>query len=28
VPGIWRGEVHLAPDFDAPNEEIIESFER
>jgi prevent-host-death family protein len=27
VPGIWRGQVRLAPDFDAPNQEIIESFE-
>jgi prevent-host-death family protein len=28
VPGIWRGQVHLSPDFDAPDQEIIESFER
>jgi prevent-host-death family protein len=28
VPGIWRGQVHMAPDFDAPDQEIIESFER
>ena len=28
TPGIWRGKVRLAPDFDAPDEEIIESFER
>jgi prevent-host-death family protein len=28
TPGIWRGQVHVAPDFDAPDLEIIESFER
>lgn len=28
MPGIWQGRVHLAPDFDAPDQEIIESFER
>jgi prevent-host-death family protein len=28
VPGVWRGQVHMAPDFDAPEQEIIESFER
>jgi prevent-host-death family protein len=28
TPGIWRGQVHRAPDFDEPNQEIIKSFER
>jgi prevent-host-death family protein len=26
-PGLWRGRVRLAPDFDAPNEDLIASFE-
>lgn len=28
MPGIWRGRVHIAPDFDAPDQDTIESFER
>jgi prevent-host-death family protein len=28
TPGIWRGQVQLAPDFDSPDQEIVESFER
>jgi prevent-host-death family protein len=28
VPGIWRGRVRLAADFDVPDETLIESFER
>ena len=28
TPGLWRGRVRLAPDFDAPDEELIEAFER
>jgi prevent-host-death family protein len=27
VPGAWRGRVHLAADFDATPDEVIESFE-
>lgn len=27
-PGLWRGRVTVAPDFDAPNDEVIASFER
>ncbi len=26
-PGQWRGRVRLAPDFDAPDEALIASFE-
>jgi prevent-host-death family protein len=26
-PGRWRGKVHLAPDFDAPDDDLIASFE-
>jgi prevent-host-death family protein len=28
VPGSWKGRVRLAPDFDAPDEELIATFER
>lgn len=28
IPGLWKGQVHLAPDFDAPDDDLIESFER
>jgi prevent-host-death family protein len=28
MPGIWRGRVVLTPDFDAPDQDLIESFER
>jgi prevent-host-death family protein len=28
VPGLWRGMVHLAPDFDAPDDELIATFEQ
>lgn len=27
-PGIWRGLVNLAPDFDEPNEALSDSFEQ
>jgi len=27
-PGLWRGRVVLAPDFDAPDEDLIASFEQ
>jgi prevent-host-death family protein len=27
VPGQWRGQIVIAPDFDAVNEEIIRDFE-
>ena len=26
-PGLWRGLVHLAPDFDEPDEQLIDAFE-
>jgi prevent-host-death family protein len=28
TPGIWRGRVVLTPEFDAPDQDTIESFER
>ena len=28
IPGIWRGLVTIAPDFDAVNDELTELFER
>ena len=28
VPGQWRGQIVIAPDFDGANEEIIRDFER
>ncbi len=28
VPGLWRDQVVIADDFDAPNQEIIDLFER
>jgi prevent-host-death family protein len=28
VPGLWRDQVVIADDFDAPNEEIADLFER
>jgi prevent-host-death family protein len=28
VPGLWKGRVHLAPDFDAPDDELIATFEQ
>lgn len=28
VPGRWRDQIVVAPDFDAPNAEIIRDFER
>jgi len=28
VPGQWRGQIVIAPDFDGVNEEIIRDFER
>ena len=27
VPGQWRGQIVIAPDFDAVNEEILREFE-
>jgi prevent-host-death family protein len=27
-PGIWRGLVRLAPDFDEPDEALLDSFEQ
>jgi prevent-host-death family protein len=27
VPGRWRDQIVIAPDFDGPNEEIIRDFE-
>jgi prevent-host-death family protein len=27
-PGAWRDQVVIAPDFDAPNQDIIDLFER
>ena len=27
VPGRWRNQIVIAPDFDAPNEEIASDFE-
>ena len=27
-PGLWRGQVRLAPDFDTPDEELLQDFER
>jgi prevent-host-death family protein len=28
TPGLWKGRVRLAPDFDATDEDLIGSFER
>jgi prevent-host-death family protein len=28
TPGLWRGRVRLAPDFDAPDDQLIDAFER
>jgi prevent-host-death family protein len=28
VPGVWRGQVRIAPDFDAPDDDLIGAFER
>lgn len=27
-PGIWRGRVRLAPDFDEPDDSLLNSFEQ
>lgn len=27
IPGLWRGRVHLSPDFDRTDEELLEAFE-
>jgi prevent-host-death family protein len=27
VPGVWRGRIRMAPDFDATPDELISSFE-
>lgn len=26
VPGIWKGKIWMAPDFDEPDEELLNSF--
>ena len=28
TPGAWRGQVRLSPDFDAPDEALLETFEQ
>lgn len=28
IPGLWRGRVHLSPDFDRTDEELLDVFER
>lgn len=28
TPGFWRGRVHLAPDFDQTDGELLDAFER
>jgi prevent-host-death family protein len=28
VPGVWKGRVRLAPDFDAEDPAIVDAFER
>ena len=28
APGVWRGQVRIAPDFDAPDDDLIGAFER
>jgi prevent-host-death family protein len=28
VPGLWKGQVQIAPDFDAPDDELMATFER
>jgi prevent-host-death family protein len=28
TPGMWKGQVRLAPDFDAPDDELITTFEQ
>ncbi len=28
VPGLWRGRVHMAADFDAPDDDLISTFEQ
>jgi prevent-host-death family protein len=28
VPGLWKGRVQMADDFDAPDDELIADFER
>jgi prevent-host-death family protein len=27
VPGVWRGRVEMASDFDQPDEELLDAFE-
>lgn len=27
APGLWRGRVHLSPDFDRTDEELLDAFE-
>lgn len=28
VPGLWKGRVHIAPDFDAPDDDLMATFEQ
>ena len=28
TPGLWRGRVRLSPDFDAPDDALLSSFEQ
>lgn len=28
TPGLWKGQVHLSPDFDANDDDLIATFER
>lgn len=28
TPGLWRGQVHLAADFDATDEDVLAAFEQ
>lgn len=27
LPGLWKGQVHMAPDFDATDDDLIATFE-
>ena len=28
VPGLWKGKVHMAPDFDTPDDDLTAAFEQ
>jgi prevent-host-death family protein len=28
LPGLWKGQVHMAPNFDAPDDDLIAAFEQ